>query len=172
MTITRPLKDALDLAHRFQESELFQRYVAQRMRLVVPAAVLMLATSLLLAFGTVAYVGGTRSFTVLLSLLLAPFVLVGSLLVQGYMFLAWLEGRAIAHSLGHRTKKQRGKIAAWIESRLHAALGDAPPVPWLLAGIFVALPFVALALSAPKLAIAVAAAQIVAPIAFARLDRG
>lgn len=171
MTITGPMKDALDLAHRFQESELFQRYVVQRMWLVVPAALLMLATSLLLAFGTVAYVGGTRSLTVLFSLLLAPFVLVGSLLVQGYVFLAWLEGRAIARSLGHRAKKQRSKAVAWIEKQLDADLGDAPPVPWLFAAVFVALPFVALALSTPKLAIAVVVLQILGPILFARLDR-
>jgi hypothetical protein len=171
MTITGPMKDALDLAHRFQESELFQRYVVQRMWLVAPAALLMLATSLLLAFGTVMYVGGTRSLTVLLSLLLAPFVLVGSLLVQGYVFLAWLEGRAIARSLGHRAKKQRGRLVAWIARRLDADLGDAPPVPWLFAAILVALPFIALTLSAPTLAIAVMVLQILGPILFARLDR-
>ena len=113
MTITDPLKDALNLAQRFQQGALFRQYVVERMWLVVPAALLMLATSLALAFGIVMYVGGTRPLTVLLSLLIAPFVLVGSLFVQAYLFLAWLEGRALAKSLGRRARKARGRAVAW-----------------------------------------------------------
>jgi len=171
MTLTDPMKDALNLASRFQQSELFRRYVTQRMWLVVPAAVLLAVTSVALAFGIVLYVGGTRPLMVLLSLLLAPFVLVGSLAVQAYMFMSWLEGRALAHSLGHRVGKSRGKLAALIYKHLEADLGSAPPTPWLFVGVFIALPFLALFLSAPKLALAVAVAQVVAPIAYARFDK-
>jgi hypothetical protein len=124
-----------------------------------------------LAFGIVVFVGGTRPMTVLLSLLLAPFVLIGSLFVQGYMFLSWLEGRSLAKSLGHSVGKSRGKLTAWIEKHIEADLGAMPPVPWLLAAIFLLAPLVALAMAAPKLAIAVILLQILAPIAFARLDR-
>lgn len=170
MTMTDPLKDALNLAHRFQQGELFRQYVVQRMWLVIPAAALMLATSLALAFGIVMYVGGTRPLTVLFSLLLAPFVLIGSLFVQAYLFLSWLEGRGLAKSLGRRTKA-RGRAAAWIYKHLDADLGTMPPVPWLLAGIFIALPLAILVLAWPKLAIAVIVLQVLAPIAFARLDR-
>ena len=170
MTMTDPLKDALNLAHRFQQGELFRQYVVQRMWLVVPAAALMLATSLALAFGIVMYVGGTRPLTVLFSLLLAPFVLIGSLFVQAYMFLSWLEGRGLAKSLGRRTKAS-GRAAAWIRKHLDADLGTLPPVPWLLAGIFIALPLAILVLAWPKLALAVILLQVLAPIAFARLDR-
>jgi hypothetical protein len=171
MTLTDPLKDALNLAQRYQQGEMFRRYVTQRMWLVAPAALLMAATSLALAFGIVMYVGGTRPMTVFLSLLLAPFVLAGSLFVQGYVFLSWLEGRSLAQSLGHRIVKGRGKLAAWIEKQLEADLGAMPPVPWVLAAIFILLPLIALVLAAPKLAIAVIVFQVLAPIAFARLDR-
>jgi len=171
MNIADPMKDALNLVQRYQQGELFRRYVTQRMWLVAPAVLLIVATSLVLAFGIVMYVGGTRPATVLLSLLLAPFVLAGSLFVQGYVFLSWLEGRSLAKSLGHRVSKGRGRLAAWIEKQLDADLGAMPPVPWLLAAIFVLAPLVALVLAAPKLAIAVIALQILAPIAFARLDR-
>ena len=172
MTLTDPIQDALNLVQRYQQGELFRRYVTQRMWLVAPAVVLILATSLALAFGIVMYVGGTRPLTVLLSLLLAPFVLAGSLFVQGYVFLSWLEGRSLAKSLGHAVGKGRGRLAAWIEKQLEADLGAMPSVPWLLAAIFLLAPLVALALAAPKLAIAVIVLQILAPIAFARLDRG
>ena len=171
MTITGPMQDALNLVQRYQQGELFRRYVTQRMWLVAPAALLIVATSLVLAFGIVVFVGGTRPMTVLLSLLLAPFVLIGSLFVQGYMFLSWLEGRSLAKSLGHSVGKSRGKLTAWIEKHIEADLGAMPPVPWLLAAIFLLAPLVALAMAAPKLAIAVILLQILAPIAFARLDR-
>jgi hypothetical protein len=172
MTIlTDPLKDALNLAQRFQQGALFRQYVVERMWLVVPIALVMLVTSLALAFGIVMYVGGTRPLTVLLSLLIAPFVLVGSLFVQAYLFLSWLEGRALAKSLGRRTRKARPRAVAWVERHLDADLGSLPPVPWLLAGIFVALPLAILMLASPKLAIAVIVLQVLAPLAFARLDR-
>jgi len=171
MTFTGPMQDALNLVQRYQQGELFRRYVTQRMWLVAPAALLIVATSLVLAFGIVMFVGGTRPLTVLLSLLLAPFVLIGSLFVQGYMFLSWLEGRSLAKSLGHSVGKGRGRLKAWIEKHIEADLGAMPPVPWLLAAIFLLAPLVALAMAAPKLAIAVILLQILAPIAFARLDR-
>jgi len=43
--------------------------------------------------------------------------------------------------------------------------------PWLLAGIFLALPLAILMLASPKLAIAVVALHVLVPLAFARLDR-
>ena len=171
MILTEPMKDALNLAQRYQQGELFRRYVNQRMWLVAAMALLIVATSLALAFGIVMFVGGTRPLTVFLSLLLAPFVLVGSLFVQGYMFLSWLEGRSLALSLGHRVGKRRGRLMARFEKKLNVNLGEMPPVPWVLAAIFLVLPLVALFLAAPKLAIAVIALYILAPIGFARLDR-
>jgi hypothetical protein len=170
-TLTDPLKDALNLAQRFQQGALFRKYVVERMWLVVPAALVILVTSLALAFGIVIYIGGTRPLTVLLSLLIAPFVLVGSLFVQAYLFLAWLEGRALAKSLGRRKRKARVRAVAWIERHLDADLGSLPPVPWLLAGILLALPLAILLLASPKLAIAVVVLQVLVPLAFARLDR-
>jgi hypothetical protein len=138
---------------------------------VVPAAFLMLGTSLALAFGIVMFVGGTRPLMVLLSLLIAPPVLVGSLFVQGYVFLSWLEGRALAKSLGRRARKAHGRVAALIQKHLDADLGTLPPVPWLLTAIFVALPLFLLLMAAPALAFAVIVLQALAPVAFARLDR-
>ena len=169
--LTDPLKDALNLAQRFQQGALFRRYVVERIWLVAPAALVMLVTSLALAFGIVIYVGGTRPLTVLLSLLIAPFVLVGSLFVQAYLFLAWLEARALAKSLARRTRKTRARAVAWVERHLDADLGSPPPVPWLLAGILLGLPLVILLLASPKLAIAVVVLHILTPLAFARLDR-
>ena len=171
MTITDSMKDVLGLAHRFQEGELFRRYLKERMVLIAPFALLMLGTSLAFAFGIVAYIGGTRSLLVLLSLLIAPFVLIGSLLVQVYLFLGWLENRALAQSLGRRARSKRIKPIAWLESKVQADLGSPPAMPWLLVGIFIALPLLVLLLAAPKVAVALIVLQLLAPIGFARLDR-
>jgi hypothetical protein len=171
MTLTDPFKDALNLANRYQQGEPFRKYVDERMWLVVPAAFLMLATSLAFALGVVMFVGGTRPLMVLLSLLIAPLVLAGSLFVQGYVFLSWLEGRALAKSLGRRARKARGRVAALVQKHLDADLGTPPPVPWLLGGIFLVLPLLMLLVAAPTLAFGVIVLHALAPVAFARLDR-
>lgn len=171
MTITDPMKDVLGLAHRFQQGELFRRYLKQRTTLIAPFALLMLGTSLAFAFGIVAYIGGTRSLLVLFSLLIAPFVLIGSLLVQVYLFLGWLENRALAQSLGRRARKKRLKPIAWLESKVQADLASPPAMPWLLIGIFIALPLLILLLAAPSIAFTLVALHALAPLGFARLDR-
>ena len=153
MTLTDPLKDALSLVNRFQESELFRRYVESRIWLVAPAALVVLFNSLACALGTVLFVGGTRSALVLLALVLAPFVLAGSALVQGYLLLAWLEGRALSRSLGH-------------PARLRI-----PASAWLLAAGFLGLPLGMLLATAPGIALGVIALLVAVPAAFAWLDR-
>ena len=81
-------------------------------------------------------------------------------------------GTVVGGFLSHRVGKKRGKLMARIEKELDVNLGEMPPVPWLLAAIFLLLPLAALVMAAPKLAIAVIVLQILAPVAFARLDRG
>ena len=171
MTITDPLKDVMNLAYRFQKGELFQLYVRQRTMLIAPFALLMLGTSLAFAFGIVAYIGGTRSLMVLLSLLIAPLVLIGSLLMHIYLFLGWLENRALAQSLGRRVRKNRIKLVTWLEGKVQADLGSPPAMPWLLVGIFIAVPLLILVLASPMIAFTVITLHLLAPIAFARLDR-
>ena len=106
-----PLNEALSLYRRYQEGKGFKHYVTERMALLLPIGLLMAVTSIACAAATVLYLGGTRSFLVLLAILLVPFVLLGSAFVQAYIFLSWLEGRALAKAL-HRKPKSAGPIAA------------------------------------------------------------
>jgi len=164
-----PLNEGLSLLRRFQEAQGFHGYVMERMAILAPIGLLMVFTSLACAAATVLYLGGTRSALVLLAILLVPFILAGSLFVQAYVFFSWLEGRALAKAL-HRKPRALGPIAA----RLHKAgidMGSMPPVPWVLAAIFLYLPLGMLVLVVPKLAFAIIALQVLAPFAFARLDR-
>lgn len=164
------LKEALNLAHRFQEGQGFQAYVLRRIWLVVPIGLLMILTSIGCAAATVLYLGGTRPLLVLLAILLVPFVLVGSLFVQAYVFFSWLESRALAQAL-HRSARPRGPVARWLMQKLGVDMGALPPVPWVLAAIFLLLPLAMLVMLAPKLGLALILLQILAPIVYARLDR-
>jgi len=164
-----PVNEAMNLVRRYQEGRGFRGYVRERMSLLVPVGLLMLVTSLACAAATVLYLGGTRSLVVLLAILLVPFVLAGSAFVQAYVFAAWLEGRALAKAL-HRKPAVLGPIS----TKLHEAgidLGSPPPVPWVLAAIFLALPLTMLWLVMPKLALLLIALHVIVPFAFARLDR-
>ena len=164
-----PLNGALALVRRFQESDGFRGYVKQRFALVLPVALLMLATSIGCAAATVLYLGGTRPFLVLLSLLLVPFVLAGSFFVQAYVFFSWLEERALAKALHHRPPPA-GPIGTKLR-KLGIDLGKMPAVPWVLAALFLFLPLVMLLAVVPKFAVALIVLHLLAPLAFAGLDR-
>jgi hypothetical protein len=163
------VQEALNLVRRFQEGEGFRAYVLRRMGLVVPIGLLMLLTSLGCAAATVLFIGGTRPLLVLLAILLVPFVLVGSLFVQAYVFFSWLESRALAQAL-HRKAPPRGPVARWLMQKLSVDMGSLPPVPWVLAAIFLFLPLAMLVMVAPKLGLALILLQVLAPILYARLD--
>jgi hypothetical protein len=164
-----PLNEALSLYRRYQEGKGFKYYVAERMALLLPIGLLMAVTSIACAAATVLYLGGTRSFLVLLAILLVPFVLLGSAFVQAYIFLSWLEGRALAKAL-HRKPRPAGPIAAkLLEAGID--LGSRPPVPWVLAALFLLLPLAMLWLVVPQLAFLLIALHVAAPFAFARLER-
>jgi hypothetical protein len=165
------LNDALALVQRFRDGEGFRRHVRRRLRLVIPALALILLTGFACAMAVIMLLLGPRPLLALLGLLLAPAVLVGSLFVQLYVFFAWLEERALAQSLGHRTGPAPGRLAAWTENKLGANLGRMPPVPWVLAAIFVLAPIAILTQLAPKAAALLIVLLVLAPILYARFDR-
>ena len=72
--------------------------------------------------------------------------------------------------LGRRTGREP-KAMRWMRKKLGADLGRPPRVPWLLAAVFVALPFAVLLNLAPAIAAILLALLAAAPVAFARLDR-
>jgi hypothetical protein len=164
-----PFNEALNLLRRYQEGQGFRAYIRERNILLAPVALLILATSVACAGALVMYLGGTRSVLVLLSMLIAPFVLVGSLFVQAYVFVSWLEGRALAQAL-NRKPKAKGPISARLLKH-GIDMGAMPPVPWVLATLFVFLPFVMLWSVTPGLALGLVLLHVAAPVVFARLDR-
>jgi hypothetical protein len=151
------LNDAVGLAHRFLEAEMFRNYVMQRLRLVVPICCLILFVSVAGAAGVMLALGEMSRALVLVGLILLPIIVVGSLFVQAYLFFSWLEIRALHH---------RGGAAP-----AGLSLGELPKVPWILAGAVVFLPLALLALVAWKAALVLVALTVLAPFLYLSLDR-
>lgn len=139
------LTDAPNLARRYTHGDAFRHYVRERRPLVIAALVIFSTISLASTSAMVVYIGGTNAMVVLICLILSPFVLLGSVFVQGYIFFSWLERRA---------------------------LGSQQPleVPWTLAFLFVAVPFFVLALLSLKLACTLFAVAMLTPVAYALID--
>ena len=160
LQLAKTFADARNLAARFQNSQSFQDYVRWRMVLLLPAALVYLLISIACAAATVIFLAERHPLLALPGLILAPVILVGSLFVQGYVFLAWLEDRALAQALGRRRANKWG-----------IDMGRMPRVPWAMAAVFVGVPLVLLAALALPAALALVVLGAAAPVVFARLDR-
>lgn len=163
------VQDALNLVHRYQEGTGFRGYVKERMQLLLPVGGLMALTSVACAAAMVLYLGGTRSLLVLFALLLVPVVLFGSFFVQAYVFGSWLEARALAKALQRRPRAPGPIRARLLKAKID--IGAMPPVPWVLAILFLGFPLAMLVSVAPLWAWTLVVLQIAAPFAFARLDQ-
>ena len=164
-----PINAAIDLVRRYQEVPAFRGYVNDRMVAVGPICALILLTSVCCAFATILFVGGTQPLLVLLGMILAPFVVIGSLFVLVFVFFSWLENRSLAQAL-HHSLKPPGPIARKLRDA-GFDLGSMPPVPWLWAVLFVILPLLILMAKMPILGWPLVLVLIAVPFAYARLDR-
>ena len=164
------LQEGANLYNRYQAGAGFRVYVRDRMNLVLPAVALILLGAIACTAGAVVSVAGARAFLMLFVLLLAPFVLIGNLLVQAFLFFGWLENRAIAKGLKHGLAPE-GPAARWLRKNLGAEVGKFPPVPWVFAAAFILLPLLLTAAASAKLAAGLVAAYAVAIVLFARFDR-
>jgi hypothetical protein len=158
LPLDKTLKDALKLAHRFQEAEGFRNYLRSRLPLIVPAGALFVLISIACAAGTVILLAERHPLLALPGMVLSPFVLVGSFFVQAYVFFSWLESRAIAQALGRRKKTALD-------------FGQMPRVPWALAAVFLVLPLVILAAVSKLTALVLIVLAILVSVLFAKFDR-
>jgi glucan phosphoethanolaminetransferase (alkaline phosphatase superfamily) len=164
------LSNGQALAHRFKEVAGIRYYVHERKRLVLGAILLMVLIAIACAIGVVLFLADRHSLLTLLGILLLPVVLVGSFLVQAYVFFSWIEGRALERDLGHRHRPAPGAIATWLSRNLTLDMGPFPPVPWVLAVIFLVLPLAFLAATWLSFALVVVSLCIVMPVVYARVE--
>ncbi len=169
--LLNPLEDALGLARRYRELDSFRDYVSANVLLVAPVGLLILVVAIACGLTPIMLLVGARPAASLAGLLLAPLALLGSLFVLALVFFSWLEERALAQSLGHRTGRAPGKLARWLKRKLRADLGKLPRVPWLLAAIFVVAPLALLAGQAPLVGVILIALLVASPILYARFER-
>jgi hypothetical protein len=160
LQLGKTLTEAHDLAARYQNSRSFQEYVELRMVLLVPAALVCLLLSVACAAAIVIFLADRHPVLALPGLILAPVILVGSLFVQAYVFGSWLERRALAQALG-----RRGFVRWGVD------MGELPPVPWVLAAVFLLAPLAILAAVALPVALVLLVLGVLTPVLYARLDR-
>ena len=166
----RFVEDALALAARFRDVEGLRRHAVQRKPLLQGACAALALLGLGCGAGVFLFLTGLRTWLTLPALLFAPLVALGSLAVLFYVFFSWIEARALAQALGHRTAPA-SRIETWLRRKLRADLRARPQVPWLSAAVLVLLPLVLMALAAPlgaALLVIIAAAT---PILYARFDQ-
>ena len=168
--LLKPVEEGANLMRRLREGRMFRSYVRKRSLLVVLVSLVFLASSIAFAGATVMFFFRGGSLLTFVSLILAPIILIVSLLVQTFVFFFWIENRAVEQSLKGRGGHGRGAISRWLKRRLGLNMGRMPPVPWGYVVIFVLSPLAMLASVAPPAAIAVIGAGILAPIVYARLD--
>jgi hypothetical protein len=118
-----------------------------------------------------AFIGHAGTFlAVLTAIVSALCVLAGSVLVQAYVLLSWLEARSLAKLQEHRRARDRGPAARWIAQRLRIDLGPPPRVPWIPALVLFVLPAAMLLSVAPAIAAGLAVLLLVAAIIYAKRD--
>jgi len=164
------LKHAQDLAHRFRDVDSIRLYVNERMGLVIPAALVIVLISLACAVGVVVFLGDRHPLLALLGVVLLPAALAGSFFVLAYVFLSWIEGRALARELRNRHRPAPGAAARWLSEKFGLDMGPFPPVPWFLSAIFLFAPLALLAASWLNAALVVIVIGILTPVLYAKFD--
>jgi len=166
-----PIGEARALLRRLQSNGMFQRYLQERRLYALPLVAAVVIAGLVLAGGAMAFIGRAGTLLALVTaIVVALGVLVGSVLVQAYVALSWLEGRSLAKLQEHRRARDRGPAARWIAQRFRIDLGPPPRVPWVPALVLFVLPAAMLVSVAPAIAAGLAVLQLAAAVIYARRD--
>ena len=164
------LKDAQELVRRFREVDGIRLYVQERQGPVLAAALVIVFISIACAVGVVVFLADRHSLLALLGILLLPVALAGSFFVMAFVFLSWIEGRALARELGHRHRPQHAVAAASLSRKVGLYMGPVPPVPWLLAVMFLFVPLALLAVAWLSAALTVILLGCLMPVVYAKFD--
>ena len=159
LPLERNFKDATKLYTRFRQAQGFRQYLQRRAAFVVPMVALFVLVSVACTAATVIFLADRHALLALPGMMLAPFVLIGSLFVEAFVFFSWLEGRALAQALGRRSKRDFD-------------FGQMPQnVPWVLAALFLVLPLFILASVSFTAALVLILLAVGIVMAIARFDR-
>lgn len=164
------LTETQNLLQRFQQGGGFRVYLRERLILVAPALAIFLLYSVATTASTVITLGGTRSFLVLVGLLSAPIVLLGSLYALLIVFFLWLENRAIAHATHHIPPTAKEDLLA-TPARLVAVVRQFPIAVQAIGAAFLLVPLAFLYHLSAWAAFLMLALVLAVPATIAALDR-
>lgn len=163
------VEDALALAARYRNVDALRRHAVQRKPLLQGASAVLVLLGLACGAGVFVFFAGSGGWVALPAMMLSPIVALGALFVLFYVFFSWVEARALAKALGHRTARAWA-LETWLRRKARIDLLARPAVPWIPAALLVALPVALLVAAAPAAGIALILIAITGPLAYARLD--
>ncbi len=156
---------------RLRDGTALQDYISRRWALLAPVAFIMLLISIVCTTALFISMGKVHSLLMLLAIVVAPVILLGSAFVQLYAFLHWIEARIMMRALRSRAKTGTKVRTSWSKRKLGIDLGPFPPVPWVLATITLFFPLAVLVTIAWKAVLAIIVVAVLVPVAYALIDR-
>lgn len=163
------VEDALALASRYKKVDALRRHAVQRTPLLQGASAVLVLLGLACGAGVFVFFAGSGGWVALPAMMLAPIVALGALFVLFYVFFSWVEARALAKALGHRTGRGSA-LETWLRRKARIDLLARPAVPWIPAALLVVLPVALLVAAAPAAGIVLILIALAGPLAYARLD--
>ena len=164
------LRDARDLAQKFEQDEGFREYVVSRVWIVIPVVLTFVLVSTVCAIGIMFFAARLVAPPVpvslrFLALGLGALIWAGGVLAQTYVFFIWLEERA-----AHRSRAERGVEAAIPAGILAYLKYSRAAPPWIVVVICVVVPLAILAVYAPVMASLLVVLAVLAPVLFNKFD--
>ncbi len=167
----KTLRNTKSLMERLRDGTALQDYISRRWPLLAPVVFIMLLISIVCTTAIFVSTGKVHSLLMLLAIVVAPVILLGSAFVQLYAFLHWIEGRIMTRALRSRAKTGTRVRASWSKRKLGIDLGPFPPVPWVLATVTLFFPLAVLFTIAWKAVLAIVIVAVLIPVAYAVIDR-
>lgn len=165
----RVLRDARDLALKFQNDDVFRDYVVSRAWAVLPVFLVFFLVSTVCSIDVMFRIARLAYDPPLwlrfFALLLGATVWLGGVVGQLYVFLIWLEERA-----AQRDRSEHGKRVRVPAGFLNYLKYSRAVPAWILVLVFVVLPLLNVARGAPLAALILAALVALAPVVFKKLD--
>jgi hypothetical protein len=163
------LRDAQDLFLKFQRDEVFSGYFASRIWGVLAMVLVFFLVSSVCSIDVMFRVSHLMSDPPLwlrgFALIFAAAVWLCGLIAQFYVFLIWVESRAV-----HKDRSERGiqlEVPAGVLAYLKYSRALAP---WIVIAICIVVPMAIMARNAPMVVLLLVALAVVAPVLFKRFE--
>jgi hypothetical protein len=164
------LRDAQDLILKFQSDEVFSGYFASRIGGVLAMVLVFFLISSVCSIDVMFRVAHLTSDPPLwlrgFALIFAAAVWLCGMIAQLYVFLIWLESRAVQKDRSERGIKLEVPAGVLAYLKYSRALA-----PWLVIAICIVVPMAIMARNAPTVVLLLLALAVAAPVLFKKLEK-